>query len=219
MNYFELFNKVMLELNLTPLTNFENARKSEHLRILENLRRVNTEILTKYDWDFMKNQATYKLRGGENIVAVNNLGTVTRLLCNSCPLKYSKLKGVFADGEGIPSGSYSIWKDYIILPKSAENREIYMEYTAYRFAVGEDGSLKANFEAQDDKSILPEPFGDDILVYGATILTKANPKFEKFSFWQKCYNDSILRLIESEKKSYHKEPQIVLKVPHSGDFA
>lgn len=94
MNYFELFNKVMLELNLTPLTNFENARKSEHLRILENLRRVNTEILTKYDWDFMKNQATYKLREGENIVAVSNLGTVTRLLCNSHPLKYSKLKGV-----------------------------------------------------------------------------------------------------------------------------
>ncbi len=212
MNYFELFNKVMLELNLTPLSNFENALKSEHLRILENLRRANVEILTKYDWDFMKNQATHELESGENIVAVRHLGTVTRLLCNSCEMRFAPLRGVFTDAEGLSGGEYSIWKDYIILPKSDQKRTVYLEYTSYRFAVDADGSLKANFEAAEDKSILPEPFGDDILVYGATILTKANPKFEKFAFWQKCYNDAVLRLVESEKKSYHKEPCVRLKV-------
>ncbi len=212
MNYFELFNKVMLELNLTPLSNFENALKSEHLRILENLKRANVEILTKYDWDFMKNQATHELESGENIVAVSHLGTVTRLLCNSCQMRFVPLRGVFTDAEGLSGSEYSIWKDYIILPKSDQKRTIYLEYTSYRFAVDADGSLKANFEAAEDKSILPEPFGDDILVYGATVLTKANPKFEKFAFWQKCYNDAVLRLVESEKKSYHKEPCVRLKV-------
>ncbi len=218
MNYFELFNKVMLELNLSPVTNFENATKSEHLRILENLRRVNLEILTKYDWDFMKNQTSYELNEGENIVAISNLGTVTRLLCNNLPLRYAPLKGVFTDAEGIPAGCYSIWRDYVVLPKIRQKRKIYLEYTAYKFARAEDGDLKGNFELASDKSILPEPFGDDVLVYGAVILTKANPKFEKFPFWQKCYNDAILRLIESEKKSYHKEPHITLKVPYDRGF-
>ena len=218
MNYFELFNKVMLELNLTPVSNFENATKSEHLRILENLRRANVEILTKYDWDFMKNQATHKLSSGENIVAVSHLGTVTRLLCNSCEMQFAPLKGVFADAEGIGAGCYSVWRDYIILPKSDQERTIYMEYSSYRFAVAADGALRANFEAASDKSVLREPFGDDVLVYGAVILTKANPKFEKFSFWQKCYNDAVLRLIESEKKTYHKEPCVRLDVYDRGGF-
>lgn len=216
MNYFELFNKVMLELNLTQLSNFENATKSEHLRILENLRRTNVEILTKYDWDFMKNQTTHELQAGENIIPIKHLGTVTKILANSVPLRYAPLKGTFIDGEGVSGGSYSIWKNYVVLPKSDMARKIYVEYTVLEFAKNAQGGYKRNFEAADDKSILPEPYGDDILVYGATILTKANPKFEKFPFWQKCYNDAVLRLVESEKKSYHLEPKITLKVPRGG---
>lgn len=216
MNYFELFNKVMLELNLTPLSNFENACKSEHLRILENLRRANVEILTKYDWDFMKNQNVHKLQAGENIIPVKHLGTVTKIMEGSTKLQFAPLRGAFIDGEGVSGGHYSIWKNYIVLPKSDMEREIYLEYTALEFARDASGGLKGNFEAADDVSILPEPYGDDILVYGAVVLTKANPKFEKFSFWQKCYNDAVLRLIESEKKSYHMEPKISLRVIRGG---
>ena len=211
MNYFELFNKVMLELNLSPLSNFENALKSEHLRILENLKRVNLEILTKYDWDFMKNQSVHKLQAGENIIPIKRLGTVTKIMEGSTELNYAPLKGYFIDGEGVSGGTYSVWKNYIVLPKADTERGIYLEYTVLEFARGECGEFKSNFETACDVSILPEPYGDDILVYGAVVLTKANPKFEKFAFWQKCYNDAILRLIESEKKTFHMEPKITIR--------
>ena len=33
MNYFEIFNKVLMELNYRPVQNFENIYKTEHRKI------------------------------------------------------------------------------------------------------------------------------------------------------------------------------------------
>lgn len=60
MTFFEIFNKVLLELNYRTVSVFEDIYKSEHKKILDAINRVNEEILSSYEWDFLLKKAFLK---------------------------------------------------------------------------------------------------------------------------------------------------------------
>lgn len=51
--FFEIFNKVLLELNYRTVTAFEDIYKSEHIKILDAINRVNDEVLSSFEWPFL----------------------------------------------------------------------------------------------------------------------------------------------------------------------
>lgn len=51
--FFEIFNKVLLELNYRTVGSFEDIYKNEHTKILDAINRVNEEVLSSYEWPFL----------------------------------------------------------------------------------------------------------------------------------------------------------------------
>jgi len=51
--FFEIFNKVLLELNYRTVESFEDIYKSEHIKILDCINRVNEEVLSSFEWPFL----------------------------------------------------------------------------------------------------------------------------------------------------------------------
>ena len=76
MNFLELFNRVLLELNYRPLPpnmvnsapdadDFTRVFKTEHLRILENLKQVNAEVFSSEDWAFKGSEKNHSAQNAQ----------------------------------------------------------------------------------------------------------------------------------------------------------
>ncbi len=209
MNYLEIFNKVLLELNFRPVNDFSAIYKNEHLRVLENIKRVNSEVCTSSDWDFLRQKSDLKIP--ENFTEVENPinGRIISIQDGGVKLKYS------GDYENLTGGYYAVSGKKLILPKSGKERNLSIIYCSANTAVNANGVQKENFEEPTDVSIIPKPFCDDILVYGATTKTKANPAFVKFGFWNANYCRALGRLRAECCLSRENEPRINITHPRS----
>ena len=66
MTFFEIFNKVLLELNYRAVSVFEDIYKNEHKKILDAINRVNEEVLSSFEWDFLLKKAFLEKVDTEN---------------------------------------------------------------------------------------------------------------------------------------------------------
>ena len=66
MTFFEIFNKVLLELNYRAVSVFEDIYKNEHKKILDAINRVNEEVLSSFEWDFLLKKAFLEKVDPEN---------------------------------------------------------------------------------------------------------------------------------------------------------
>ena len=53
MNYLEIINKCLVELNYKKVTSFEELVKNDHLKIKNILNIINAEICTFDNWNFL----------------------------------------------------------------------------------------------------------------------------------------------------------------------
>lgn len=209
MNYFEIFNKVLLELNYRPALSFEGIYKSEHKKILDAINRVNNEVLASYDWDFLDKQTFINVEENKNVYPLEFEGNIKAVY------KYNERVSYTPNSEeletGVLSGNfYSVARNSIIIPKPRKNEVYKIIYQGRNFAMGADGSFKECLSAGDDVSILPMPFAEHILVYGACLKTKANPSYPKFGFWNTMYIQALANLLKKSPQTSESEPFISL---------
>lgn len=209
MNYFEIFNKVLMELNYRPVQNFENIYKTEHKKILELINRVNSEVLASYDWvflerctflDVIEHQNIYKLPFLGNIKAVYKDGERLLYTSNSEELLTGRMCGKY----------YSVSRNSIILEKSDKNAHCKVIYESRNFAVSSDGEFKEKMTEMTDASVLPMPFAEHILVYGTCLKAKANPSYPKFGFWNTMYIQALANLLQKSPQTKECGPFISL---------
>ena len=70
------------------------------------------------------------------------------------------------------------------------------------------GEEKLTFEEADDISIIPNPFVEPIVVYGACMRLKGNPKHARFSYWLSMYKDAFANLKSKVSKTIEEHPTI-----------
>ncbi len=209
MNYFEIFNKVLLELNYRAVQSFEAIYKSEHNKILEAINRTNNDVLASYEWPFLERAAILDVIEGENIYQL--------------PFK-GNIKSVFHKGERVlytPRGEdlmfgrlfgnyYSVINDRIIFEKPRCDKIYSIIYYTTNYAFGEDGEFKPSLDKASDTSIIPMPYAEHILVYGSCLKVKANPSYPKFGFWNTMYIQALANLRQKSPRSVESEPFISL---------
>lgn len=234
MNYFEIFNKVLLELNYRAIQTFENIYKSEHKKILEAINRVNNEVLASYEWPFLERTTLLDVIEGENIYTLPFSGPIKcvysadasyesyledsnrknpvwkRVLYtpHTEELLYSRLLGEYyavAAGNSRGAGGGKI-----IFQKPACDKVYSITYYSRNFALGENGDFKEKLTAEEDVSILPMPFAEHILVYGTCLKIKANPSYPKFAFWNTMYIQALANLRQKSPQTKECEPFIKL---------
>jgi len=207
MNYFELIQKTLVELNYTKVKSFDYLIKNDHEKIKNTLNLINAEVLSSEKWGFMLR----KLK----TVLTKNLGEIENPV-------YGKIHSIKLD-EGIynyspdfnkfllnapPLNTYSLLNDKILFPTFATDKDVEILYFTNNFAKDEEGTEIPKMTNETDKSQIPEPFVEPILVYGACLRIKANPQYPKFNYWYGMYKDALSNL--RYNMSNAEEPNIRL---------
>lgn len=209
MNYFQIFNKVMLELSYRPVAVWENIFKTEHLRILENINRVNSDVCLSFEWPFLKKKDILTLPAGAIETEQEISGQILKVYNKNSKLQFCPDAERFYS-ESMPQNTYSYFNNKILFGKSAVERELTVYYTSSLPVLDAEGSEKALLEHEDDISKIPLPYAEQILVYGTCLKTKANPQHQKFSFWNTLYTMALVNLRAKCAPTDEDKPSITI---------
>ena len=84
--------------------------------------------------------------------------------------------------------------DKILFPIFNQDKTVQILYFTKNCATDNDGHEKFLLEKADDKSLIPVPFVEPLLVYGACMRLKGNPQHVRFNYWFSMYKDALANL-------------------------
>lgn len=193
MNYFELINKCLVELNYKTCDKFTDLVKNDHGKIKNILNIINAEVCGFDNWNFLlrKMQMELPKETGEIFNAVS--GRIHSLYIDSTKYEFfSNFEKFLLNKQ--PSNSYSVFNDKILLPFFDTNKTIEIIYYTNNFAQDEAGQDISSMASEGDISVIPVPFVEPILVYGTCMRLKGNAEYSKFSYWYGMYRDSLANM-------------------------
>lgn len=190
MNYFDLINKCLVELNYKKCLSFVDLAKNDHEKIKNILNIINAEVCGFDNWSFLLRKIQVELP--------KNTGE----MLNSVP---GRINSLFIDGQKYtycsdfekfmlnkqPSNTYTSFNDKLLLPIFNQDKTIEIIYYTNKFAQNEAGEDVSSMTGETDLSIIPFPFVEPILVYGTCMRLKANPEYSKFNYWFGMYKDAL----------------------------
>lgn len=207
MNYLELVNKILIEMNYRTVINFDELVKQDHLKIKQILARVNTEICTSYDWDFLLREKTLSIPVSTSKIVNPIFGRIDSLSIDGVFYRfqpnYKKL--LYNETHG---HSFSVFDNYILLPKFDEAKTAIVTYYTDNSVVDAKGQEQPVFENETDVSLLPLPYAEMALVYGTCMKFKGNPNHVKFKYWFSMFNDALANLRAKSVRSSYDFPFI-----------
>ena len=65
-------------------------------------------------------------------------------------------------------------------------------------------------EEAEDSSLIPEPFVEPLLVYGACMRLKGNPQHVRFNYWYSMYKDALANMRSRISASMDETPSVRL---------
>lgn len=209
MNYFELINKCLLELNYKQVNAFSELVKNDHKKIMSILNIVNNEICNIVNWNFLLRKAQITIPA--NAIEIDNTinGRILYIIIDNKKYKYSDEIDLFLTSRA-HANTYSICNDKLLFPKSEKARSASVIY--YTKCCVEDigGNEKENFSSETDKSLIPMPFAQQLLVYGTCLRLKANPSYIRFSYWMSMYKEALTNLKSKSEIDAMNSPSIRL---------
>ena len=217
MNYFRLVNNCLLELNYKQVESFADLYKGDHKRILENLNRVNFEVCSGFDWLFLQHRESFEVLKGEYELPNPAEGTLKKVFLNGNELKYTPNYELFYAGRAfgqVPqgvNGLYSCFEDRLLIAPPQNESVLDVYYVSNQYATDFEGVPKAKMETAQDESVLPMPYRESILVYGACMKLKGNPEHNKFKFWFSLYNEALANLRARALFSGEEAPKILMR--------
>lgn len=207
MNYFELINKCLVELNYKTCDTFTDFVKNDHEKIKNILNIINAEVCGFDSWNFLlrKMQIEFPKNTGEILNTIS--GRIHSLYIDN--VKYN----FFNDFEKFllnkhPSNTYSVFNDKILLPFFDKNKTIELIYYTNNFAQDVYGQDIPSMTSGDNVSVIPMPFVEPILVYGTCMRLKGNTEYSKFSYWYSMYKDSLANMRSKIGTSALETPMI-----------
>ncbi len=209
MEYFDLINSCLVELNFRKQLFFSNLTKLDHLKIKNLLNRVNAEICSSENWWFRESKTTMTINANtiEHSNPVN--GKITGIIIDNLEYFYDYDFEKFY--KNTYSGqTYSFFNDKILFPKLSENKTATIFYLTNNFAKNAAGELKSSMVLEDDTSIIPESFQESILVYGVCTRFKAMPTNPKYQHWLSEYTNALRNLRSQGFRAKLENPEVII---------
>ena len=190
MNYFEIINKCLVELGYKQVSTFAELTKNDHKKLKNIINIINSTICRYDNWHFLIRKTTLVLPAGQTEVENTINGRIISMTIDN--QEYDYLVN-FADytAQSIPQKHFTVNGKNLIFPKFNEDKTANITYYTKNTAVNADGTEKANLEYETDISLIPEPYVEPLLVYGACMRLKANPQHVKFSYWYGMYKENL----------------------------
>lgn len=193
MNYFELINKCLVELNYKEVYSFAELTKNEHRKIKNIINILNTEICNSDRWNFLLRKAELKIP--KNVIEIDNPinGKIESLRIDGKKYEYvDDFEKFFTNSQ--PAGSFTTFNDKLLFPMFKSEKTAEIIYYTSNYAKAEDGSEKPLLENAEDCSLIPDAFAEPVLVYGTCMRLKGNPQHIRFSYWMSMYKDALANM-------------------------
>ncbi len=191
MNYLDLINKCLVELNYKQVSAFSELTKNDHKKIQNILNVLSAEICTGDKWEFLLRQDVVNVTANTTKIPAPN-GAIEKILVNGKPIKAEILNGE------------------LIIPAFDTDKEISITYYTRNIAVDKDGEEKAVLETADDTTLIPMPFAQPLLVYGTCMRLKGNPQHIRFNYWYSMYKEALANLRSKGSADANAAPSVKL---------
>lgn len=190
MNYFDLINKCLVELNYKKCNAFSDFVKNDHEKIKNILNIINAEVCGFDNWSFLLRKTTISLPKNTGEIVNEICGRINSIFIDDVKYDY------YSDFEKFllnkqPSNTYTSFNDKLLFPMFSTDKTVEVVYYTNKFAQDDDGKDISSMSAANDTSIIPNPFAEPILVYGTCMRVKANPEYTKFNYWFSMYKESL----------------------------
>ena len=209
MNFLELINKCLIELNYRQVNSFSELVKNDHKKIKNVMNIINNEICNTENWNFLLRRTSIYIP--VNVTEVDNTigGRIAFVLINKEKYQFSEEFEPFLTGHA-NSKTYSILNNKLLFPASEQERNVEIIYYTTNSVIDSDNNEKDEMNKADDTPLIPMPFVQPLLVYGTCMRLKGNPQHIRFAYWASMYKDALLNL-KSKASVYAKEtPQVRL---------
>ncbi len=191
MNFLEIINKCLCELNYKKVNKYSELIKNDHSKIKNILNIINAEICTFDNWNFLLRKQILQLPKNTTEILNTINGKINTLSIDGKKFEYTNDFESFMLNKNGLSSKYSVLNDLLLLPKFEKDKTVDIIYYSNNFVKSSDGKEKMRFEEETDQSLIPEPFVEPLLVYGTCMKMKANPQYGKFSYWLSMYNENL----------------------------
>ena len=209
MNYLELINKCLVELNYKQVSAFSELTKNDHKKLKNILNVINSEICGSDRWNFLlrKKQLVLPKNTGEIENSVD--GRIEALIIDGVKFDYyEEFETFFVNSQ--PQNTYSLFDDKILFPIFNQDKDIEILYYTKNCSKDSEGTEKFIMEDAEDSSLIPEPFSEPLLVYGACMRLKGNPQHVRFNYWYSMYKDALANLRSRISPSMDEAPSVKL---------
>src|SRR5574344_511115 len=190
MNYFEIINKCLMELNYQPCKTFTNLTKNDHLKIKNIINVINSEVCNSDEWNFLLRKMSLVLPKNTSEITNAVEGRICSLSIDNTKYSYSSDFEQFVMNKR-PSYKYSVFNDKLLFSQFENDKTIEVIYYTNKFAQDDKMSDVAEMTSETDKSVIPDAFAETILVYGTCMRFKGNPEYTKFNYWYSMYKAAL----------------------------
>lgn len=210
MNYFELINKCLVELNYKTCDSFTDLVKNDHEKIKNILNVINAEVCTFDNWNFLLRKMELYLPKNTGEIPNNIDGRIHSLYIENAKYEYcSDFEKFMLNIQ--PSNTFSVFNDKILLPLFNQDKTIEIIYYTNNFAQDSSGSDIYSMSSEDDVPLIPSPFAQPLLIYGTCMRLKGSAENAKFSYWYGMYRDSLANMRAKIGSSAFDTPQIKIQ--------
>lgn len=190
MNYFEILNKCLVELNYKQVNSFSELTKNEHEKLKNLVNVINKEICLSEKWNFLLRKTTLSLPKNTGQIKNTVQGKIATVMIDGKIFKYyDNFEKFFTNSQ--PQGTYTSFNDMLLFPLFNKNKEIEIIYYTSNSATSKEGDEKTELEEETDKTLIPTTFAEPLLVYGACMRLKGNPQHVRFNYWYGMYKDAL----------------------------
>ena len=209
MNYLELINKCLVELNYKQVNAFSELIKNDHNKLKNILNVLNTEICSSDRWNFLQRKMTLTVPANTGEIENTVPGRIEGIFVNGEKYEYFQdFEKFFTNTQ--PSATYSFYDDKILFPLFPKNTSVEILYYTNKCAKNAQGTEKLSMEDSDDESLIPSVFAEPLLVYGACMRLKGNPQHIRFSYWLSMYKDALSNMRARISSSMDETPNVKL---------
>lgn len=207
MNYLELINKCMVELNYKQVNAFSELTKNEHKKLKNIINVINTEVCNSDRWNFLQRKSTFTLPKNTGEIENPIEGRIGSIIVGGVRFAYCEdFEKFFVNSQ--PQDTYSLYDNKILLPMFNTEKTVEVLYYTKNCAKSADGVEKFALEDFDDTSLIPDIFAEPILVYGACMRLKGNPEHVRFSYWLSMYKDALANMRSKICPSMDETPSV-----------
>lgn len=193
MNYLELINKCLVELNYKQVNSFSELTKNDHKKLKNILNIVNNDVCGSEKWDFLLRKKDIILPAGFGEIENTIDGRIEAVIADGNKFEYYQdFEEFFVNAQ--PQNTYSLFNDKILFPVFNKDKTLEIIYYTKNYAKNSDSEEKSLMDDENDSSLIPEPFVEPILVYGSCMRLKGNPEHVRFSYWYSMYKEALTNL-------------------------